>query len=226
MKKKVVAIIPVRGGSKGIPQKNLTKLGGRTLIEWTLDLLLESTCIDDIVFTSDDPQILNFLKSFPVIGVKRPDEYATDTASSESAIKHALEALPYLPETVIFPQVTSPFRPSGIFDKAYHFFVEKNFDSMLSVVENDYFIWREAPEIMPLNYDYRNRPMRQSRPKEWIENGSFYIFKSAEFLKENNRLFGKIGLYPMHNPGAMIDINTHQDLSLAEKYLQNESALT
>ena len=225
MRNKVVAIIPVRGGSKSIPYKNLIKLGDKSLIEWTLESLKESKCIDQIIFSSDDPKILDYLSQFSLTAIKRPLEFSTDTASSESAIKHALESLPELPEVVIFAQVTSPFRLVGTFDKAYQIFTEEGYDSMLSVVENDYFIWRETPTFSPLNYDYKNRPMRQQSLKEWIENGSFYIFKASRFLTENNRLFGKIGKFPMDHLGAKIDINTYDDLSLAEKYLQEEGSL-
>lgn len=224
MSNKIAAIIPVRGGSKGIKNKNLQQIEGASLIEWTVRQLIDSQSTIEIYASSNCEEILSHAADAGAKPILRPDNISGDVASSESAVIHCLEHIENLPDLVIFPQVTSPFRPTDCFDKALAQFAKESLDSMLSVVASDYFIWQSEPAPHAINYDPSNRPMRQQRTPEWIENGSFYIFKAKEFLEHRNRLFGKIGMFEMHGLGARIDINNHEDLYLARLFAEKEAA--
>jgi N-acylneuraminate cytidylyltransferase len=126
---------------------------------------------------------------------------ASDTASSESAIIHAIENIEAKgdhPDIIVFLQCTSPLRHREDIDNTISLLIDGNYDSVLSVSPNKHFIWRkEGTQAKSFNYDYRKRPRRQDRAEEYFENGSIYAFRTEGFLKHKNRLFGKIGLYVM-----------------------------
>lgn len=211
----VVAIIPARGGSKGITNKNLQKINNKTLIEWTV-ADLRSSGLNNIYLSTNDINIAQHGEGIGLKVIYRPETISGDFSQSEEAILHVLETLHDKPDTVIFPQVTSPFRLPNTFKEALFFFEEGDYDSLFSSVLNDYFFWTEEEgRLISKNYNFQNRPMRQQRKTEWIENGSFYIFKYKGFADNKNRLFGKIGTYTMNNFGSNIDINDERDLKLA-----------
>lgn len=192
---KIIALILCRGNSKGIKNKNLIKFSGKPLLYWTIKSLKSSKLIREIYVSSDSKKILNFAMQQKVKTILRPKIISGDKSKSEEALLHSIKQLNLLSGIIIFPQVTSPLRPKNIFDKAINQFKKKNLDSLFSSTLVHNFTWEKKKDIFIPHYNFKNRPMRQEFNNLYQENGSFYIFKTKGFLKEKNRLFGKIGTY-------------------------------
>ncbi|MCI0395813.1 MAG: acylneuraminate cytidylyltransferase family protein [Chloroflexi bacterium] len=221
-KSKIIwALIPARGGSKGIPRKNIRPLAGKPLLAHTVEQALAASQVSRVIVSTDDEEIGAVAQHYGAEVVWRPAEISGDTATSESALRHALDALAksegYEPDLVLFLQCTSPLRRPGDIDQAIQTLVAAGADSLLSVVPSHRFLWRVAEEGQPasLNYDYRHRPRRQDRPPEYVENGSIYLFKPWVLRQGNNRLGGKIALYVMDEWSA-IDVDSPADWQLCE----------
>lgn len=196
----IVAIIPARGGSKGIPKKNLVDFCGKPLLAWSIIQAQKSPHIKKIYVSSDSDEILECAEKYKAVGIKRPDDIAGDTASSESAIIHACEQIGSLSETIVFLQPTSPLRKPDDISKAIEEFVAGNYDSLFSACElHDFLIWEKdnEGELRSFNYNYQNRTRRQDRSSQYVENGSIYIFKKEVINQYSNRLGGKIGMFLM-----------------------------
>ena len=226
-----IAIIPARGGSKGIPGKNLVPICGHPLLAWSIMQALATDSIDSVWVSSDDNKILDVADHYGAHPVKRPMEISGDTATSESAWIHAIEIISTLdaaPEFVVGMQATSPIRDSTDLDNAVHLFRHGEYDSLMSVNEiEDFHTWRIGTDGAPesVNYDYRNRQRRQSIEKKYLENGSFYIFTPDSLKNTVNRLSGNIGIYIMEK-FKMFQIDDPQDIPLCEaimKHYQLES---
>ena len=220
---KILSIIPARGGSKRIPKKNLLPLNGIPLVGHTISHSLKSKMINKTVVTTDDQEIIDFVAGYESVEiVKRPSIMSNDNSPSEEAIKHTLDYLKekkYTPDIVVFMQATSPIRPPGTIDDAINLFIRKKADSLLSVTKNHNFIWiRSGDRCEPLNYNYENRPMTQCINNQFIENGSFYIFKPWVIIQKNNRLGGNIELFEM-NYWSSIEIDDPEDFELCDYFL-------
>jgi len=218
-----IAIIPIRKGSKGLPQKNIKDFCGKPLYLWTIDRAIQSKNIDKIYITTDDERILNYeYSSTKVELIKRPQHLCTDQASSESAINHVLQSLNNY-DNVCFLQATSPLRYIDDIDNAYIRFISTKVDSLMSASESHSFIWRviDKDKITPINYDIGHRPRRQNM-NQYDENGSFYWFNNSY---TNNRFFGHIGYYVM-KPWQAYQIDNQDDFIMCEclmrKYNLNE----
>ena len=219
-----IAIIPARGGSKGIPRKNVLPLAGKPLIVHSIDQAKASAHVKAVVVSTDDDEIDGVSERAGAMVVRRPGEISGDTASSESALIHAIGALRAqgldLPELVVFLQCTSPVRRSGDIDGAIGRLIDEKADSLLSVSPNHHFLWTEAGgQAQAVNYDYRNRPRRQDMAPQYIENGSIYVFRPQGLLDSGNRLSGKVALYKMDEE-ASIDIDSPLDMELAALILR------
>ncbi len=214
-----VAIIPARGGSKGIPRKNLVEVCGKPLIAWSILQALNASHIDSVWVTSDDDEILAVAESFGARPIRRPSEISGDQASSESAWLHALdtiEAKGVAVDLVVAMQATSPVRESSDLDGGLQTLHEQCYDSLLSVTEvEDFFTWRIGADggVESVNYDYRNRKRRQQIEKRYLENGSFYVFRPQQLRRDNNRLGGRIGLFVMGRH-KMFQIDNPEDIEL------------
>jgi N-acylneuraminate cytidylyltransferase len=225
---KVLAIIPARGGSKGIPRKNIRLLAGKPLIAHTIAQARQAHNIGRVVVSTDDNNIADVARQYGAEVIRRPSEISGDTATSESALLHALDYLRdtegYEPDLVVFLQCTSPLRQPGDIDAAIQALVDEQADSLLSVTQFLGFIWRWQDGIaQSFNYDARARPRRQDRQPEYLENGSIYVFKPWVLRHLHNRLGGKTTLYMMHEQ-SQIDIDTPHDFALCEWLLtQNET---
>jgi N-acylneuraminate cytidylyltransferase len=199
----VVAIIPARGGSKGIPRKNLVEICGKPLIAWSILQASHARNITSVWVTSEDDEILAVAESYGARPIRRPAEISGDQATSESAWRHAIDAIEALGlaiDLVVAMQATSPLREPADLDGGLQLLSEQHFDSILSVTEiEDFFIWRNDVSYgaQSLNYDYRNRMRRQQIEKRYLENGSFYIFRPDQLRQYDNRLGGRIGLFVM-----------------------------
>ncbi|MHC2537684.1 acylneuraminate cytidylyltransferase family protein [Bradyrhizobium diazoefficiens] len=218
MARKTLAVIAARGGSKGIPHKNLLDLCGKPLIAWTVAQARAAQGVDVVAVSSDSDKILQAAEAAGAVGVRRPDDISGDLASSESAWLHALNAIDERMgrfERIVALQATSPIREPDDIEKALATFDREHLDSLLSVCEvEDYFNWRigqNGPE--PINYDYHNRRMRQQIEKRYLENGSFYVLIPSLLREQNNRLGGKIGFHLMERH-KMFQIDRPEDVKL------------
>ena len=196
---KTIAFIPVRGGSKSIPLKNIKPFCGKPLVCWNIEALEGCDLIDEIIVATDSDKIEETVltQSYKKTKIyRRSAENACDTASTESVM---LEYINYahLPQENIFMlvQATSPLTETKHFTEALNIYQKGIYDSLLTCVRNYRFFWNE--DGTSKNYDYMNRPRRQNFKGELMENGAFYINTVSNILKSGNRLSGKIGIYEM-----------------------------
>jgi len=218
---KVIAIIPARGGSKGIELKNLQVVAGDTLLGHAIRQAKAVSDISDIYVSSEDIRILTMAEHAGALGVERPIEIAGDYSPSEDALKHVLSLLNVSPDIVVMLQPTSPIRRPAYIKKAIQM-VRDGYDAVLSVVPQHQFIWQDNGQgAYPINYNPIGfRPMRQS-VKHFVENGAIYAFKPWVLNQYNSRLGGKIGLVEMP-AWARIEIDTPDDMDLAEWVMGRE----
>jgi N-acylneuraminate cytidylyltransferase len=221
----VVAIILARGGSKGIPNKNIIDFCGKPLIAWTIEQLQLAKGIDSIWVSSDNEEILSISQTYNAEIIHRPAEISSDTATSESGWLHALEYIENkvgCVDLVVAPQVTSPLREPKDIERGIHDFQEQKCDSMFSCsIVEDLFFWERTPDgkLKSINYDYKNRKCRQDISKQYIENGSFYLFKPEVLRKYNNRFGCKIGMTEMEF-WKMFEIDSMEDLKICEALMK------
>jgi len=226
---KTVALIPARGGSIGIPDKNIKEIYGKPLISWSIEQALSSESITDVFVSTNSPKIATVsLRAGAQVPFLRPEELSDDCSSTESAVIHFCQYLDQndiSADNILLIQCTSPVRAAGRFDDAIKFFVSNKYDSLLSVAENHHFYWKDTGSPTA-NYDVKNRPRRQDIPgkeQSYVETGSFYIFKKNLFAEEKNRIFGKIGLYKTPKT-EMIDIDNITDFLICERLLSLNNA--
>lgn len=217
---KVVAVIPARGGSKRLPKKNLLPLAGKPLLAHSIEQARAAQSVSRTIVTTDSDEIAAIARDFGAEVVRRPATLADDTATSESALAHALQILKesegYIPELVVFLQCTSPIRCATDIDMAVQMLSLQKADSLLSVCRTHTFLWRRGPNgAESVNYDYRSRRRTQDMPEEFVENGSIYVFKPWVLEKFNNRLGGTIALFEMGFWTAW-QIDTQDDFDFCE----------
>ena len=223
MKNMRVAIIPARGGSKGVPRKNVRLVAGKPLVAWTIEAARNAQSVDKVIVSTDDAEIARVSESYGARVIQRPPEISGDTASSESAILHVLgvlEAEGALPDTVIFMQCTSPLTESEDIDNCVRKYEESEADSAFTAKEFFYFIWKQMPDgsMDGVNHDRRFRPRRQDREPQYEENGAIYVMNTQGFLKAKHRFFGKIAMSLMPE-SRCFEIDTEFDLEIASRLL-------
>ena len=215
----IIAIIPARGGSKGIPGKNIKNFEGKPLISHSIEYAKDSKLINEIYVTTDDEQIAHISKTAGAKIIIRPAELATDTSTTESAIKHALNNIDKSPDIIVLLQPTSPLRPKKSLDTAINKLINGNYDSLLSLSPSNSFFWSLNSDKATAEYDYSNRKRRQDiapDEKKYFENGSIYIFTKEHFESTNNRLGGKIG-YVIFPEEYGYEIDVPKDLIILEQ---------
>jgi CMP-N,N'-diacetyllegionaminic acid synthase len=220
----ILAIIPARGGSKGIPRKNVYPLAGQPLIVHTIAQALAACHVDRVVVSTDDDEIAAISLNAGAHVVRRPAEISGDTASSESALLHSLAFLQateqYQPSLVVFLQCTSPLRQPDDIDGAIQTLRDRQADSVLSVSPSHRFLWVEKDgQARPLNYDCHSRPRRQDMEAQYVENGSIYVTRTGLLRETGNRLGGRIALHIMDEEAAL-DIDSVVDLTIAEALMR------
>jgi len=213
------AIVPVRGGSKGIHRKNLRTVRGATLIARSVEGLLRSSGVSRVVVTTDHPDLAAAAVAAGAEVVERPAELAEDTTSSEAALLHALGVLGQrgeLTPVTVFAQATSPFLDVQALDDAIAAVADDRADAMFAAVLDHGFLWTDKSKgARGLGHDHRERPRRQDRARQYRETGSFYVFDTDGFLEARHRFFGRIAP-AITRSFAALDIDEPEDLLVAE----------
>jgi N-acylneuraminate cytidylyltransferase len=218
-----IAIILARGGSKGIPHKNLINFAGKPLLAWSVLQAKAAKTVDDVYVSSDSNAILDVAARYGAKTIKRPDAFSTDTATSESALLHALDVIAAErgaePERIVFLQATSPLREPSDIDGAVEAFVSQAADSLFSdAMLDDFCAWHEEDGVLRgKTFDPFNRGRRQDRTPLFLENGSIYVFKPSLLRQAGNRLGGKIARYSM-DFWKSFEIDTIENIELCEFY--------
>ena len=216
---KIVAIIPARGGSKGIPKKNIKNFSGKPLVVHSIEYALSCNLVDEIVVSTDDKNIIDISQKSGAKVIDRPSELASNTATTESVIAHFLETSDTKPDIIVLLQPTSPLRPENSLEKVIQHFQTGYFDSLLSISPTHHFFWKLDGDTTIPDYDFLNRPRRQDMKPEdipYTENGSVYIFTRDHFEKTGNRLGGKIG-YVIFQEEFSLQVDTEMDLLIMEE---------
>jgi YrbI family 3-deoxy-D-manno-octulosonate 8-phosphate phosphatase len=217
---RVIAIIPARGGSKGLPGKNLRRVGGRSLVERAVDACRAARLIDEVYVSTDDAEIAARAEAAGGKVIMRPAELSSDTASSESALLHALDQLIMVgeePEALVFVQCTSPFIASDDLDRGIELLLHDQADSVFSAVATYDFLWRANGRfglVTGQNHDPAVRPRRQEREPDFRETGAFYVMSAAGFRAARHRFFGRTAVVQVPELTA-VDIDHLHDLTLA-----------
>lgn len=212
----IVALVPLRGGSKSIPQKNIKSIAGKPLCAWCLEAAVESRMFDAVYVSTDCMQIAEVVEDLG-LGVKvifRPAEFAADESSTESVMFHFMGQLSF--DVLVTIQATSPLLEARDLSKALMQFKAEKYDSMLTAVRAKRFFWDD--QFNPINYDPISRPRRQDFCGTLMENGAFYITKRGVLELYNCRLGGKIGVYEM-DPSSAIEIDELEDWEPVERLL-------
>ena len=219
MRKKIyefIAVIPARGGSVGIKNKNIKNLNGHPLIAYTIEAAKKSKFIKKIYVSTDNKKIAKISKKYGSEIIKRPKYLSGNTIMNDDAVSHAIRILEkkneFDFENIVFFQPTSPLRMKNDVDKAIKIFKKKNADSLFASCDMDVAIWKEKEKkLIPFHHSFKKRKRRQDKNKYYIENGSFYIAKKSIFKNTNVRLGGKICTYVMNNL-CFLEIDTVSDL--------------
>lgn len=221
---RILCVIPARGGSKGIPRKNLADVGGKPLIVWTIEQALAATTPLDVLVSTDDQEIADVAAAAGAqVPWLRPAELAEDITATEPVVEHAIAqqtAAGAAPDAVLLLQATSPVRRPDTLDRAVQQFSDTGVDSLVGVVPQAPFLWW-ATDPPSADYDVDHRRRRQDMTPEMLryrETGSLYLTRTAIYTEQHNRLGGRIGLFVMHEDEG-IDIDGPLDLQAASRRL-------
>ncbi len=218
---RTLCVIPARGGSKGIPRKNLQPLAGRPLLAHAIGAALASRWIERVVVSTEDPEIAEVAKRYGAQVWTRPQELAGDTASSESALLSVLEGLDRSegerPDLLVFVQCTAPLLLSEDIDGTIQTLLDEDADTAFAVSPFHRFLWaRDAGgDVVGINHDKRTRLMRQQRAPDYLEAGAVYVMRTPGFVEARHRFFGKTAIHVVPRERC-VDIEEPLDLRVAE----------
>lgn len=219
---KVLGLIPARGGSKGVPNKNIRDLDGKPLIAHSIEAGQNASSIDTVVVSTDDDEIATVADQYGArVPFIRPDYLATDEAPTAPVIRHAVEYLRKQGEeysTFVLLQPTSPLRTEEHIDEAYSKYVRSDIDSLISAYPTYDTRWQQTPEGAKEQNYTRAGKRRQDRDPEYVINGAVYVTDVANFMETEKIITGKTGIYEMSERKS-VDIDTPFDLWLAEQIL-------
>lgn len=205
-----VAFIPARGGSKGIPKKNLIQINNKPLIQYTIEAALKSN-VNEVWVSSDDNDILEISNNIGAKTILRPDNISLDNSSSELALLHFANKIKF--NKMIFLQATCPLTIPEDINQC----LEKlnNYESVITVSETTQNIWfGNSPQ-----YDLKNRKRRQEKKKIFIETGAIFGTYRDHLIKNKNRISGNIGFVEVPKKRS-IDIDDYEDLYIVNKLLK------
>jgi len=208
-------VIPARGGSRGVPGKNLAEVGGLPLVARAVRAARRSRTVEEVVVSTDDPGIASAAGDAGARIVMRPAELSGDTATSESALLHALGLLSGRPEATVFLQCTSPFIDPADLDAAVLEVLDGKSDVVFSALESHEFQWtRGGDGLAGVGHSASFRPRRQDRAPHYRETGAFYVMRTEGLLEHGHRFFGRIGARAVPAVHA-VEIDTAEDLAVA-----------
>ena len=219
-----IAFIPVRGGSKSIPLKNIKILNGKPLVYWTAKAANDAKFVDKVIIATDSEEIKSTVLSF---GFDKLEVYdrnpanAQDTSSTESVMVEYIEKFELKgDDKFILIQATSPLLKSNYVDEMIAKLENSDADSIFSAVREKQFHWIETEKgVEPINYDYKKRPRRQDFQGILAENGACYINSVKNILENNCRISGKIMTYEMPTETAY-EIDEESDWLIVENLLK------
>ena len=218
-----VVLIPVRGGSKSIPLKNIQEMNGKPLVYWTVKAACECKKVDRVYVATDNDLIREKVEQFgfeKVIVINRSEQNASDTASTESVMLEFANKYDF--KTIALVQATSPLLTSDDLEKGFLMFENQKYDSVLSAVKQKRFNWSVSSDGVgePINYDVYNRPRRQNFEGYFVENGAFYITSKDRLLTSQNRVSGNIGIMEMPED-TFFEIDEPSDWIIVEQLMKN-----
>ena len=212
----IVAVIPARGGSKGIPGKNLRPVAGIPLVVRAIEAARSCGLVDRVVVSTDDAAIAEAALAAEAEVVDRPAHLSGDRATSESAVLHALEHIDPAAEIVVFLQPTSPFIDAAALCEAIERVRSGSEDVVFSAVETFAFLWQldDQGRATGVNHDSSARARRQDREPHFLETGGFYVMRAGGFSRARSRFFGRVGV-AIVDERTGIEIDTLDQLALA-----------
>lgn len=222
-----VAVIPARGGSKGVSRKNLRRLGGSPLVARTVAAALAAERVDAVFVSTDDAEIADAARRAGALVIDRPQDISGDAASSESALLHALDAIEAdggSVDTLVFLQCTSPFTTPDEIDACVAAIGEGDAVCAFTAAPDHGFFWTTAADgaAVGLNHDHRApRARRQDLAPQYRETGAVYAMDAARFRAAGTRFCGKAAVVPV---APSIEIDDGRDLALAEAMLAGAAA--
>jgi CMP-N,N'-diacetyllegionaminic acid synthase len=224
--KTFLAIIPARGGSKRLPRKNVLDLCGKPLISYTIEAGLKSKYVDKVVVTSDDNDILTISKEYGAKTIKRPDELASDIATTFDAIKHTIDNIEKY-DYIVLLQPTSPLRNEKHIDEAIELLEQKNADTIIGVCEMDHSpLWSNTlDESLSMSNFLKEEVLNkrsQDLEKYYRLNGAIYICKTDELLK-NKTFFLKDNIFAyIMDRKSSIDIDEEVDFKITKVFFDDK----
>ena len=226
-----IAIIPARGGSKGIPNKNLAEVDGKSLVTRAIHSAVQSGVVNFVLVSSDDPAILDEATKAGAVAIHRPADLATDTAAIEDAIAHALQKFSEshpTPTTLVLLQPTSPLRQSSTISDAVRLFTENgSVGSVFGVIEAEHHPYKTLiatdAAVQPVRTIEDLSRSRQELPKAYRQSGSIYVVGVQDFLTNNSLFISPVRWIEVSSEEA-IDIDTPADLETARQAASNSNA--
>jgi CMP-N,N'-diacetyllegionaminic acid synthase len=221
----IIGIIPARGGSKGIPRKNLCEVEGKHLIVRGIELLGQTEC-DQLFVSTDDAEIANISRKNGADVIDRPKELAEDQSSTESVLFHAVESLGLLPDDIlVLHQITSPLILGASVNSAITLLKnDANLNSVLSVREAHPFMWMENNQNSwdPSGHERNFRPRRQDLGVQGIETGGIYVMRVGALMSQQSR-FPKPTSVIKVTYLESLDIDSYEDLEVARLLIKSAS---
>lgn len=225
----ILALIPARGGSKGITKKNIVSLNGQPLISYSINEAKNSNCINRIIVSTDDDKIAVISKKFGAeVPFLRAKKFSSDKSTILDVVKHAIAKLDeskYSPDIIVILQPTSPIRQKGLVDKAIKKLINTKCSSVISVKPTkdhpDISFIQKNEKLVPLNSNFEKRGLRQDRNDIFSPTGSVYVFWKKTIEKYDSIYGPKIMPVLVKDDEYNVDIDDKFDLFLAEMIIKN-----
>lgn len=226
--KRVLAVIPARGGSKSIPMKNITELAGKPLIAWTIHAAQQSHCVSDTIVSSDSDLILDIAEKYGAKRYKRSKILSQDTVKTVPVVIDVINNIEQKYEYIVLLQATSPLREDHHIDDSFEKMILNKSEAIISVVEPNHSplkaFFSDKNENLKgiINNEYPFMP-RQSLPKTYYPNGAIYFVKTSSFLKENSFFIKDSTTYYTMKSSSSVDVDSHKDLKYAERIIEERN---